>query len=287
LSLSTADYPHLGRLAERLNERFANRHVNLSVPSLRVDKMLANIPWLVASVRKSGLTVAVEAAADDMRSAIRKKVTHGNLLDGMRAAYEAGYNSVKLYFMCGFPGEREKDVAAIFDVARQVSEAKRGIRGGPASVNASVGWLVPKAHTPFQWAAQKTVDYFEDARSMLRQISMKYRSAVRIRTHKPHRSILEAVFARGDRRLGRTIEAAYRLGARMDGWDEAFNHDLWQRAFEQTGIDPAFYAHRERSYTEILPWDHIAGGGRREYLQGQYDDVFVQLGSQREPPPLQ
>lgn len=283
LSLSTADYPHLKQLAERLNERFASRHVNLSVPSLRVDKMFANIPWLVTSVRKSGLTVAVEAAADDMRSAIRKKVTDGNLLDGMRAAYEAGYNSVKLYFMCGFPGEREQDISAIFDVARQVSEAKRGIRGGPASVNASVGWLVPKAHTPFQWAAQKTVDYFENARSLLRYISGKYRTAVRIKTHKPYRSILEGVFARGDRRLGPAIEAAYRLGARMDGWDEAFRYETWQRAFEEAGIDPAFYAHRERSYAEILPWDHLAGGGRREYLQGQYDDVFVKLGTERQP----
>jgi len=283
LSLSTADYPHLRVLAERMQERFDSRHVNLSVPSLRVDKMLANIPWLVSSVRKSGLTVAVEAAADDLRAAIRKKVTDGNLLDGMRAAYEAGYNSVKLYFMCGFPGERREDIEAIFELARQVSEAKRGIRGGPASVNASVGWLVPKAHTPFQWAAQKTVEYFEEARSLLRQISSRYRTAVRIKTHRPHRSILEGVFARGDRWLGAAIEAAYRLGARMDGWDEAFNYDIWQRAFEQTGIDPAFYAHRERSYTEILPWDHIAGGGRREYLQGQYDDVFVKLGTPREP----
>lgn len=280
LSLSTADYPRLRELAERMNERFAGRHVNLSVPSLRVDKMLANIPWLVSSVRKSGLTVAVEAAADDMRTAIRKKVTDGNLLDGMRAAYEAGYNSVKLYFMCGFPGEREQDIAAIFDLARQVSEAKRGIRGGPASVNASVGWLVPKPHTPFQWAAQKRLEYFEDARSLLRHIAGKYRSAVRIRTHRPHRSILEGVFARGDRRLGPAIEAAYRLGARMDGWDEAFSYDTWMRAFEATGIDPAFYAHRERGYTEILPWDHIASR-RREYLQTQYDDAFIQLGTRR------
>lgn len=280
LSLSTADYPRLRELAERMNDRFAGRHVNLSVPSLRVDKMLANIPWLVSSVRKSGLTVAVEAAADDMRTAIRKKVTDGNLLDGMRAAYEAGYNSVKLYFMCGFPGERERDIAAIFDLARQVSEAKRGIRGGPASVNASVGWLVPKPHTPFQWAAQKRLEYFEDARSLLRHIASKHRSAVRIRTHRPHRSILEGVFARGDRRLGPAIEAAYRLGARMDGWEEAFSYDTWLRAFEATGIDPAFYAHRERSYAEILPWDHIASR-RREYLQTQYDDAFLQLGTRR------
>ncbi|MBI4582302.1 MAG: TIGR03960 family B12-binding radical SAM protein [Planctomycetes bacterium] len=283
LSLSTADYPHLRELAERINARFAARHVNLSVPSLRVDKMLANIPWMVTSVRKSGLTVAVEAASDDMRAAIRKKVTDGNLLEGMKQAYAAGYNSVKLYFMCGFPGERERDITAIFTLAHEVSQAKRGVRGGPASVTASVGWLVPKPHTPFQWAAQKTLDYFEQARSLLRSTAMQHRSAVRVKTHKPQRSILEGVFARGDRRLAPTIEAAYRLGARMDGWDEAFNYDTWLRAFEQTGVDPAFYAHRERDYAEILPWDHLAGGGRREYLEGQYDDVFIKLAVPRTP----
>jgi radical SAM family uncharacterized protein len=279
LSLSTADYPHLHDLATRMNEQFASRHVNLSVPSLRVDKMLSNIPWMVSSVRKSGLTVAVEAAADDMRAAIRKKVTDGNLLDGMRQAYAAGYNSVKLYFMCGFPGEREQDIRSIFDLAREVSNAKRGVRGGPASVNASVGWLVPKPHTPFQWAGQKTLEYFENARSLLRRVATEVRSAVHVKTHRPQRSILEGVFARGDRRLARTIEAAYRLGARMDGWDEAFRFETWQQAFAETGIDPAFYAHRERGYDEILPWDHLAGGGRREYLQEQYDDVFVKLGT--------
>jgi radical SAM family uncharacterized protein len=279
LSLSTADYPRLRELTERINERFAPRHVNLSVPSLRVDKMLSDIPGLVSSVRKSGLTVAVEAAADDMRAAIHKKVTDGNLLDGMKEAYAAGYNSVKLYFMCGFPGEREEDIVGIFDLAYEVSQAKRAVRGGPASVNASVGWLVPKAHTPFQWAGQKTIEYFENARSLLRHTSMSRKSAVRVKTHKPQRSMLEAVFARGDRRLAPVIQAAYRLGARMDGWDEAFNYDTWIRAFDETGIDPAFYAHRDRAYAEILPWDHIAGGSPRDYLQRQYDDVFVQLGN--------
>ena len=268
-------------LAERINERFRDRHVNPSLPSLRVDQMLANIPWMVSGVRKSGLTIAVEAASEDMRAAIRKKVTDGNLIDGAKQAYEAGWNSVKLYFMVGFPGEREEDITGIFELARQVSLAKRGIRGGPASVNASVGWLVPKPHTPLQWAAMRDADYFHHARRLLTGAARQKRSAVHIKTHRIERSILEGVFARGDRRLGPVIEAAWKLGARMDGWDEVFDYQLWQRAFEQTNVDPAFYAHRERSYDEILPWDHICSGPSRGYLERQYDDLFVKIDVER------
>lgn len=283
LSLSTADYPDLRALAERINERFRERRVNLSMPSLRVDKMLANIPWMANSVRKSGLTIAAEAAKDDMRAAIRKKVTDGNLIDGVKQAYAAGWKAVKLYFMCGFPGEREEDITGIYDLAREVSEAKRQVRGGPASVNASVSWLVPKPHTPFQWAGQQTVEYFEHCRRLLARAAGPKRSSVAIKTHSPARSILEGVFARGDRRLAPAIEVAYRLGARMDGWDEAFDFSIWRRAFEETGIDPAFYAHRERSYDEILPWDHIGSGPSRDYLERQYDDVFVKINVPRTP----
>jgi radical SAM family uncharacterized protein len=287
LSLSTADYPSLRELAERVNERFRDRRVNISVPSLRVDKMLANIPWMVNSVRKSGLTIAAEAANDDMRAAIRKKVTDGELIDGVKQAYAAGWNSVKLYFMCGFPGEREDDITGIVHLAEEVSRAKRAVRGGPASVNASVSWLVPKPHTPFQWAAQKTLDEFHEARRLLARTAATYRkSTVRVKAHRCERSILEGVFARGDRRLGPAIEAAYRLGARMDGWDEAFDYTIWLRAFEQTGIDPAFYAHRERGYDEILPWDHIGSGPSRSYLEHQYDDVFLKINTPRKAPAL-
>ncbi|MBP7934209.1 MAG: TIGR03960 family B12-binding radical SAM protein [Phycisphaerae bacterium] len=275
LSLNTADYPHLAELAGRLNKQFHERHVSLSVPSLRVDKMLSDIPWLVSSVRKSGLTVAVEAASSRLRSAIRKKVTDEDLFAGLKQAYAAGWNSVKLYFMCGFPGEREQDIADIFHLSRKLSLAKRAVGGGPASITASVGWLIPKPHTPLQWAAQPHADYFHEARILLRRTSEQFRSAVRIKTHKVERSILEGVLSRGDRRLSGVIEAAYRLGARMDGWDECFRFDLWQKAFEQTGLDPGFYAHRERPVSEILPWDHIASGPDRAYLRQQYEDLVA------------
>ena len=276
LSLSTADYPHLGELARRVNERFAGRHVNISMPSLRVDKMLANIPWMAGSVRKSGLTIAVEAARDTMRAAIRKKVTDGNLMDGLAEAYKAGWRRIKTYFMVGFPGETEDDIRGIFDISVEMSELRRKLGKGPANINASVSWLVPKPYTPFQWAAQSRVEYFREARRILNEMAHSRRArSVRIKTHDPDRSILEAVLARGDRRLGAVIERAYRLGARFDGWDECFDRTRWHQAFDEVGIDPDWYAHRERSYSEILPWDHIRSGPKRDYLEHQYDDVFV------------
>jgi radical SAM family uncharacterized protein len=290
LSLSTADYPDLRELARRANEAFASRNVNISVPSLRVDKMLQTIPWMVNSVRKSGLTMAVEAANDDMRAAIRKLVTDGNLLDGVKQAYRAGWRSIKLYFMCGFPGERPEDIDGIVHLAKQVSQARREIGKGPAGVNASVGWLVPKPYTPLQWAAQPPAEYFHEARRRMASLLhprgngkavKNQRGSVRIKTHNVERSILEAVFARGDRRLADAIEHAYKAGARFDGWDECFNPTLWQRSFDAIGIDPAWYAHRERSPDEIFPWAHLHGGAPDDYLARQYEDVFTQIGVAR------
>ncbi len=283
LSLSTADHPRLRELSERINDQFEGRGVNISMPSLRVDKMLKDIPWMANSVRKSGLTIAVEAARDQLRAAIRKKVTDGDLFDGVLAAYKAGWHRVKCYFMVGFPGETEDDIRGIYDIAVEMSQLRRQIGKGPANINASIGWLVPKPFTPFQWAAQPRVEYFEQAREVLMEMSRtKRRRAVRVRTHSPERSILEAVLSRGDRRLSAVIEAAYRHGAVFDGWDEQFRWEFWQRAFDETGVDPDWYAHRERGYDEVLPWDHIRSGPRRESLQGQYDDVFAQTG--QDPP---
>jgi radical SAM family uncharacterized protein len=277
LSLSTADYPKLRDLAERANNRFRERHVNLSLPSLRVDKMLANIPWMANSVRKSGLTIAAEAALDDMRAAIHKKVTDGDLLDGVRQAYEAGWKNVKLYFMAGFPGEREEDIDGIVDLACEVSQLKRKVSGGPASVRAAVSWFVPKPHTPMQWAAQRDAEYFQEVRDRLKRAMIGRRLPVRIETHTPERSLLEGAFARGDRRLAPVIRTAHKLGARMDGWDECFDHHLWMRAFDETGIDPAWYANRARDVSEILPWNHIAGGVAGDVIQRWYEDLFAKL----------
>ncbi len=278
LSLSTADYPHLAKLGTRINERFSERMVNISLPSLRVDKMLQNIPWMASSVRKAGITIAAEAADDTLRRSLRKKVTDGNLMDGITEAYKAGWRRIKCYFMVGLPGETEDDIRAIHALTQEMSLARKRIGKGPASITAAIGWLVPKPHTPLQWAAQQRSEYFENARRILTEMRKSGRlKAVKIKTHDPARSVLEAVLSRGDRRLAPTIERAWRLGARFDAWDEHFRFELWQQAFEETGIDPDWYAHRERAFDEVLPWDHIQSGPKRERLEKQYRDVFDTL----------
>ncbi len=323
LSLSTADYPYLAELARRFNERFGPRRVNLSFPSLRIDKMLQHIPWMGTSVRKGNITMAVEAARDDMRAAIRKKVTDGNLLAGVREVYKAGWNRVKLYFMAGFPGERDEDIRGIWELSNAVSDERRALGKPPAEVTASVGWLVPKPFTPMQYAAQPRVAYFQEVREKLRRLSRMSRggavvvhgggggyggvaqmsdddgaaiysdprnsggrwrgrkSLVKIVTHDPQRSILEGVFARGDRRLGRVILEAWKRGARFDGWDETFDNGKWQAAYEAAGIDPDFYAHRERSFDEINPWDHVGLHMSRAFLEKGYGDIYRQIGASR------
>ena len=283
LSLSTADYPHLHELARRLTERFTPRMVNVSFPSLRVDRMLQDIPLMASGVRKSGLTMAVEAASDEMRKALRKKVTDGNLLDGVRAAYEAGWGHVKLYFMAGFPGERLEDIDGIFELSHAVSQERRKVGKSPAAVTAAVGWLVPKPFTPLQWAAQPRVEYFNEARQRLIRAARSRRSAVHFSLQRTERSILEAVLSRGDRRLGPVIVEAWRRGARFDGWDEDFQYERWLDAYATAGVDPDFYAHRERSLTERLPWDHIGQHLGREFLQRSYADV-VRWSAARQAP---
>ena len=148
---------------------------------------------------------------------------------------------------------------------------------------ASVSWLVPKPHTPLQWAAQQRLEYFEHARRMLKELQYSRSSkAVQFKTHSPERSVLEGVLARGDRRLGAAIERAYRLGARFDGWDECFRYERWRQAFDQTGVDPDWYAHRERPIGEVLPWDHLHAGPPRDHLARHYGEMFAALG--RQPP---
>jgi radical SAM superfamily enzyme YgiQ (UPF0313 family) len=266
-------------LSEALNERFGPRHVSLSFPSLRVDKMLQNIPWMANNVRKGGLTMAVEAASDDLRRAIRKKVTDGNLLEGVRAAYEAGWSRVKLYFMAGFPGEKPEDIDEIFHLSCAVSEERKKIGKPPAAVTASVSWLVPKPFTPLQWAAQQTGEYFNAVRARLRELGRSRKSAVKIQTHTPERSVLEGVLSRGDRRLGAVIYEAWRRGARLDGWDDCFEFRWWEEAFAVTGLDPAFYAHRERDFGEQLPWEHIGLHMSRSFLEKGLVDLRVRSGS--------
>jgi len=277
LSLSTADYPWLRELAESIRQRFEPRMVNISVPSLRIDKMLREVPWLTRHVRKAGLTMAVEAASDLMRKAIRKKVTDENLFEAVKEAYRAGWRSLKLYFIAGLPGESESDIYAMWDLACRVSELRREVAGSPAAVTMSVSWFVPKPFTPMQWAAQPDIEYFRWVYKTLKRAQRTSKLPVRVKTHSMERSFLEAVFARGDRRLCRIVQRAWENGARFDAWDETFNFETWRLAFEREGLDPHWYANRERYPDEVMPWDHIEGPDKGR-LRAQYEEIFSVLG---------
>ena len=268
LSLSTSDYPHLAELTQKLYQKFEGRHVGISLPSLRVDRQLRDVPSQVADIRREGLTLAVETASDRMRKAIGKRVTDTDLLATMRSAYEMGWRKVKLYFMVGFPGETREDVLGIVELSDQIARLRREVAGQPASVNVAVSWLVPKPHTPFGWIEQQRLSYFQNARSLLLEAKMRQKgSPLTLKFHHMQRSILEGVFSRGDRRLSQVIEKVYKSGGRFDAWDECFDYNRYIRAFEECGIDPDFYAHRARGETEVLPWDHLAGDNRQQLYQ--------------------
>ena len=272
LSLSTSDYPHFNELVDRLTGEFTPRNISLSLPSLRVDSQLAVIPKLTSQVRKSGLTIAAEAGSQRLRHAIRKNITDESMLAGVTAAWKAGWRSVKVYFLAGLPGETAEDIDAVFDLCLRLSQTRKAIDGQSGAINAAISWLVPRPHTPMQWSAQANAEYFWSVRRRLR--SLARRSAVQFRFHRIERSILEATLARGDRRAADAIEAAWKAGARFDGWDEHFDWAKWAAAFEAAGIDPAFHASRQRPPTELLPWDHIDSGRSRQTLLTERDKML-------------
>ena len=257
VSLSSGDYPHLADLVLRLNGIFDERAVNISLPSLRIDEKLRSLPPLLNTVRKSALTLAPEAATERLRKVIGKRITNEDLFRVIETAREAGWRHVKLYFMIGLPTERDEDVIGIAQLAEQI--VMLGRRAGEGlNVNVSVAPFVPKPHTPFQWQAMESIEELKRKRALLAG-HIRSRS-IRFKSHRIERSFLEAVMARGDRKLGRVIRRAWETGCRFDGWDERFLLEDWLRAFAEVGLDPAFYAHRAFGPDETLPWQHICAG---------------------------
>src|SRR5437867_4078934 len=216
LSLSTSDYPHFEELVRRMHEVFAPLGVNISLPSLRINHQLRSLPKLMQGVRKSGLTLAPEVARDDMREQIRKKIKNEDLVEGCREAFKNGWQRVKLYFMCGLPGERVVDLDGIVDMAEEISAIGRQVRGRAVEVTASVSNFIPKPHTPYQWNGMQTREYLQwSGQYMKRRCRNK---AVKIKQHDVELSQLEGILTRGDRRIAVALEAAWRRGCRMDGW---------------------------------------------------------------------
>jgi len=272
-SLSPSDHPQLKAILTTLDAEFAPKGVSLSLPSLRTNDQLELVPRLLGSVRKSGLTMVPEAALPRLRLVIGKAVQDDHLFAGAREAWAHGWNLVKLYFMIGLPTETEEDVMGIARLARRVSELRRDSGKGPGKVNVAVSNFVPKPHTPFQFAAMASEEYLAKAREMLRKAMPEGRLALRV--HRLDRSLLEGVMARGDRRVGRAIYEAWRAGAKFDAWDECLKMDAWKAGFAAAGIDPAFYAHRERSRHEVLPWDRVTMGETREALWEDYQKALA------------
>ena len=266
LSLSSADYPKLEELVAGLREYFTDRHVGVSMPSLRVDKQLNLLPKLVKGVRKGGLTIAVEAASERLRRIVNKPLKDEDLFAAVEAAYRAGWQRLKLYFMVGLPGEREEDIGRIAQLSYDLAMLRREISGKVGQINVAVSWFVPKAHTPFAWLGQKPMEYFEQAKGLILNEKDRLRARfLRFKFHDIERSILESAIGRGDRRCGDVIEAAWRGGARFDLWDERFDYELWKEAFAEFAMNAETAAQRQFKRNEILPWQHLGGPGR-EYL---------------------
>ena len=271
LSLSSGDYGCIAPLLKTLMGRYADERVAVSLPSLRVGTLTRELVDEVKRVRKTGFTLAPEAGSERLRQGINKGITEEDLLAAAHEVFSAGWRLIKLYFMIGLPAETMEDVTAIVDLARKVKlEGKRTGRGG--EVNVAVSSFVPKPHTPFQWERQIGYEEIIDRQRMLRQELRRYK--LNFKWQDAPLSVMEGVFARGDRRLGKVLLKARELGCRFDGWGEHFNMALWDEAFAAAGIDPLFY-HRQRSFDEILPWDHLDCGVGKEYLRQEHAKALV------------
>ncbi len=260
---------------ELLN-RYEDKNVSISLPSLRLDSMTFDIIERLQEVRKSGLTFAPEAGTQRMRDVINKNLTEEQILGPVETAFNLGWSTVKLYFMIGLPGETMEDVMGIKELAYKVKDKffnrpKEEIKGN-LKINTSASCFVPKPFTPFQWVAQDSMDdFYEKAKTLQGSIKDK---KVFFSYHEPKLSYLEAVFARGDRRLSKALMKAWEIGCRFDGWYDVFDFDKWMEAFKETGTDPDFFARRKREISEVLPWDFIDVGVNKEYLIREYEKAM-------------
>ena len=277
LSLSSSDYPQFEELVKRMYEVFAPLGVNVSLPSLRINHQLRTLPELMKGARKAGLTLAPEVARDDMREQIRKKIKNDDLVEGCRQAFSHGWQKVKLYFLCGLPGERPADLDGIVELAETICRVSKEATGRYQEVTASVSNFVPKPHTPYQWNGMQSREYFRWAGEYLHR-KKTIRGAVKIKQHDIETSLLEGILTRGDRRVAAGMYEAWKRGARLDSWKECFDAERWWQAFRDTGIDVGFYSHRQRPVGERLPWDHVNVKKGRAYLEKEQERSVIQLG---------
>jgi len=267
-SLSTSDYCGLEPLLDNLLDWTEARHVNLSLPSLRIDNFSKELMEKIDRVRKSGLTFAPEAGTQRLRDVINKNITEEDVLKTCRTAFAGGYTAVKLYFMMGLPTETNDDIKGIADLAQKVVDLFYSMperpKGKSVSVNISVACFVPKPYTPFEFEPQATMDELREKQKYL--LSCVRSKKISVSYHDSATSVLEAALARGDRRLCAVVEGAFRKGSRLDGWENHFKPDAWNEAFEESGVNPDFYAYRRRYYDEVMPWDHLDYGVTKSFF---------------------
>ena len=268
-SLSTSDHSDVGNMLTSLIDWTVKDKVNLSLPSLRVDNFSDELVEQLNKVRRSGLTFAPEAGTQRLRDVINKNVTEEEVINTCTKAFDNGWTSVKLYFMMGLPTETMEDIEGMADLGMQVVHAfyknPNRQKGTGVQVSISCASFIPKPFTPFQWEPEDTMESLKEKQAhLLESIPSK---KIKVSYHETPTSLLEGVLARGDRRLNKVILRAFELGCKFDSWDDKFNFDAWMQAFEENGIDPHFYTHRRRPFSELLPWDHLDYGVSRKFLE--------------------
>jgi radical SAM family uncharacterized protein/radical SAM-linked protein len=264
-SLSIGDYGPLDEVLETVMDRYGPDRVSMSLPSMRIGGLTPSVAKQIQRVRRTGFTIAPEAGTERLRKVINKDFTDEEILQTARWVFGHGWEAVKLYFMIGLPSETEEDLDGIVQLSRAIA----GETPGKAKVTVNISPFVPKSHTPFQWVAQ---DPEPELKRKLDQLQKKLRGGkIQVRWSRTDQALLEAALARGDRRMARVIEAAWRSGAAMDGWEEHFDWSIWNEAFIRAGVDPCWFAARERDTKEILPWDHISCGVSRDFLLSEYE----------------
>lgn len=276
ISLSSSDYTKLKELTESLIDDFKDKGINISLPSLRIDAFSLDIMSKIQDVRKSSLTFAPEAGSQRMRNVINKGLTEEDILTGAKEAFKGGWNRVKLYFMLGLPSETYEDIESIAKLGQSIVDEYFQIpkehRKGRINIVISTSFFVPKAFTPFQWSAQDNYTIFMEKQKFLNsKINKRY---IKYNSHDAKLSMLEGIIARGDRKIGKLLYEAYKLGCTFDSWSDHFDYSKWEQAFINADIDPSFYTTRQRSFEEILPWDFIDTGVTKEFLYREYEHAL-------------
>lgn len=270
--LSVSDYPHIEELLKVLIAFFKDKCVSVALPSIKPKIMLGELSSLIATIKKTGLTFAPEAAAQKLRDILGKDFSTEDFFKVLEQAFASGYQSVKLYFMTGVPFEQNSDLDEIINFAVKVSELRRRFKNRPAQVSLSINTLIPKPHTPFQWFKMEDLDIMLYKQDYLKKQAKKHRM-IKLSFHGPYLSFVEGVLSRGDRRLSSVILNAYNAGARLEGWQENFSFQRWIKAFEDAGINPQVYL-KEKSKQQLLPWDLLDIGVSKELLLSEYDKLI-------------